>query len=361
MKIFLFISGLAVLLAVGAIVGANQLGYFQSPGPPVTFLVQKGENFSQLSHRLQAAGIIAHERALRWYVNGTGTGRGLKRGEFALYQNMPVPELVKALTEGKPIEHKVTIPEGYNLYQIADVLSEQGLADRKEFLEATRAPDLIAAIPTIGAEERHPLSLEGYLYPDTYLVQKVESPKEIAQSMLHHFREVYRELGKDWQSSPIPQEFHFTPHQVVVLASIVEKETGNATERPIVASIFLNRLRKRMRLQTDPTIIYGLYLEKGSWNGNIGRRDLDGLNPYNTYQIDGLPPGPIASPSASSIRAVLNPALTDYLYFVSNNDGTHTFSKDYGSHSKAVKSLQVNRAAREGKSWRNLPKEKRAK
>jgi UPF0755 protein len=361
MKIVLIFSGLLVALGAGLAFVLSQLGYFEAAGPGINFIVQKGENFSVLSRKLERAGVVRHERALRWYVTWMGTGPGLKRGEFALYQNMPVPELVHVLTQGKPIEHKVTVPEGFNLYQIADLLSAQGLVDRNGFLEATRSSDLIAALPTLTAAEFRPVTLEGYLYPDTYLVQKVETPKEIVQSMVHRFREVYRELGQEIQSSPVVAEFHFSPHQVVVLASIVEKETGNALERPIVASVFLNRLRKRMRLQTDPTIIYGLWLERGRWNGNISRKDLNGSSPYNTYQINGLPPGPISNPSASAIRAVLNPAQTDYLYFVSRNDGTHTFSKEYKEHSKAVRELQVKPGARAGKSWRDLPSEKRAR
>jgi UPF0755 protein len=162
------------------------------------------------------------------------------------------------------------------------------------------------------------------------------------------------------KGNAIVNEFHFTPHQVITLASIVEKETGAADERPLVASIFVNRLRKHMRLQTDPTVIYGIWLANGSWDGKIHRSDLDTPNDYNTYQMDGLPPGPIASPGLNAIKSVLNPANSEYLYFVSKNDGTHVFSKDYSTHQKAVQTTQLDPKAREGKSWRNLPAEKRA-
>lgn len=362
MKFLIVFIGLAV--AAGAALGglAWQLGYFAPAGDPTTFTVQKGENFSSLAHQLQGAGIIRHERALRWYVNILGAGKGLKRGEFSLYKNMPVPELVKALTEGKPIEYKVTIPEGFNLYQIADLLAQGGFVKKKSFIEATQDLELIAALPTLTKNERQPKSLEGYLYPDTYLVQKVETPIEIVQSMVHHFREIYTELKPELERSAVVKEFHFTPHQVVTLASIVEKETGAAAERPLIASVFLNRLRKHMRLQTDPTIIYSLWLAHGSWDGNIRRRDLDAKNEYNSYQMDGLPPGPISNPSKSAIQAVLNPAQADFLYFVSRGNGTHIFSKDYAAHAKAVRETQLNPKARaEQGSWRNLPADQRAK
>ncbi|MGZ3693199.1 MAG: endolytic transglycosylase MltG [Bdellovibrionota bacterium] len=361
MKFFFSFAGLLVCLIAGAGALAWQLGYFAHLGPPVTFLVQKGENFSSLAHKLKAAGVVKNERALRWYVNLSGSGKGLKRGEFPLFQNMPVPEVVKALTEGKPIEYKVTIPEGYNLYQIADQYAEQKMvADRKLFIDATRNPELIAALPTLTPGERHPKSLEGYLYPDTYLVQRVESPVEMVQSMVHHFKEIYAEVGPQILKSDVVKEFHFTPHQVIVLASIVEKETGAAIERPMIASVFLNRLRRHMRLQTDPTIIYSLYLANGAWDGNISRKDLNAPTAYNTYQMDGLPPGPISNPSKNAIQAVLNPANTDFLYFVSRGNGTHIFSKDYAAHSKAVRDTQLHPKTSQS-SWRDLPASQKAK
>lgn len=362
MKFFIVFAGLLIAAGGGAGFLAHQLGYFAPLGAATSYTVEKGENFSALARKLRGAGIIRSERAFRWYVLFKGNGKGLKRGEFPLYLNMPVPEVVKALTEGKPIEYKVTIPEGFNLFQIADLLAAAGFAEKKAFIEAARDLELIAGLPTLVKGQAQPKSLEGYLYPDTYLVQKVETPLEIVQSMVHHFKEVYEELKPQVESSAIAREFRFTPHQVVVLASIVEKETGAAAERPMIASVFVNRLRKRMRLQTDPTIIYSLWLATGSWDGNIRRRDLDAKNPYNSYQNDGLPPGPIANPSRSAIQAVLNPANTDFLYFVSRGNGTHIFSRDYASHAKAVRETQLRpRGSAEQSSWRDLPTEQRAK
>ena len=359
MKIFINFVGLAVLLGVlGA--GAWSLGYFSGPGEPVAFTVQKGENFASLANKLKSQGIIRSARAMRWYVNLRGKTRPLQRGEFELRTNMPVPAVVYALTEGKPIEHKFTVPEGFNVFQIAEELEAKGFARKADFLAAARSPELIQMLPGLDPSLPKPALIEGFLYPDTYLLQKVFTAKEIAQAMVAHFREVYKTVEGEIRSSPVAQELKLNPYQVLTLASIVEKETGNNDERPLVASIFVNRLRKRMMLQTDPTIIYGIYLEKGSWDGKIGRRNLDEPGPYNTYRSYGLPPSPISNPGLNAIRATLNPAQTDYLYFVSKGDGTHIFSKDYGAHSRAVHDTQLVPKAKEGKSWRNLPKDKRA-
>jgi UPF0755 protein len=344
--------------SLGAV--AWKLGYFQPLGSPINFTVQKGENFAGIAHRLQANGIISSNRALRWYVNFFATRKPLQRGEFALYTRMPVPELVKVLTEGKPIEYKFTIPEGWNIFQVADELEAKGLAKKTDFLAAARSPELVQMIPGLDPLRPKPKSVEGYVYPDTYLLQKVFSAKEMAQAMVQHFRDVFKGVEKDLRDSYLAREFRFSPHQIVTLASIVEKETGASSERPLVASIFVNRLRKKMRLQTDPTIIYGIYLEKGSWDGNIRRRDLDDTGDYNSYQHDGLPPGPISNPGVSAIQAVLHPAETEYLYFVSKGDGTHVFSKDYASHAKAVQQ-SIRPGAKEGKSWRDLTPDQRAK
>lgn len=326
----------------------------------VPFTVQKGENFSQLAGRLEAAGIIRSGRALRWYVNLFPPKRRLQRGEFGLFQKLPIPEAVALLTEGKPLEYKVTIPEGYNLFLIGELLESKGLVRKADFLAAAHSPTLTALLPTNRVGDELPPSIEGYIYPDTYMLQKVFTPAEICQVLVMRFREVYKTVAAEIENSPVVKELGLTPHQVITFASIVEKETGAGSERPLIASVFVNRMRKRMRLQTDPTVIYGTWLKNGSWDGNIRRRDLNDPSPYNTYQINGLPPGPIASPGLSAIKAVLDPAESEFLYFVSRNDGTHVFSKDYKGHQRAVRDLQLNPAAKEGKSWRDLPKEQRA-
>lgn len=359
-KLIVFMVLGAVLALAGAVYVGQALGYFSSLGQPTVFLVNKGDNFVAVSKRLEAQGVIKSARALRWYHNLVPHGP-LHRGEFALTTNMPVPAVVSALTEGKPIEYKFTIPEGQNIFQVGELLEEKGFVKKGEFLEAAFSSDLIKTLPGFQPGDIPPRSIEGYIFPDTYLLQKIFTAKEIAQMMVAHFREVYKSLEPELQTSLVMNELRLTPYQFITLASIVEKETGNVDERPVIASIFVNRLRKKMRLQTDPTVIYGLYLKnKGTWNGNITRRDLNEEGPYNSYQIAGLPPGPIANPGISALKAVLKPANTDYLYFVSRGDGTSIFSREYGAHSKAVRDTQLA-PRKNGKSWRDLAPEKRAK
>jgi UPF0755 protein len=335
------------------------LGYFQASHTSLTFTVEKGENFAQIAHRLESQGVVCSARALRWYVNIVHPQKKLHRGEFALTSNMSIPALVTELTEGKPIEYKFTVVEGDNIFQIAENLETKGLATKTAFLEAARSPEVIGILPWDSSLPR-PKSVEGYLFPDTYVLQKVFSAKEIAQIMVQHFKDEFKTLEPAWKENYLSREFHFDLFQFVTLASIVEKETGADSERPQIASVFVNRLRKRMRLQTDPTIIYGIYLEKGAWNGRIGQAGLDSKSDYNTYLHDGLPPGPISNPGLNALKATLHPAATEYLYFVSRGDGTSIFSKDLASHTKAVQVTQQTAGAKDGKSWRNLEPSKRA-
>ncbi len=321
--------------------------------------MQKGENFAEIAHKLEQQGIVGSARALRWYVKYFHPHKKLHRGEFDLTAPMPIPALVSALTEGKPIEYRFTVVEGDNIFQIGENLEAKGLATKAAFLEAVRSPEVLAILPW-DSQNPKPRSVEGYLFPDTYLLQKVFTAKEIAAVMVQHFKEELKALEADWKASLVHGEFRFDLFQFVTLASIVEKETGAAAERPQIASVFVNRLRKRMRLQTDPTIIYGIYLEKGTWDGRIGQAGLDSPSPYNTYQHDGLPPGPIANPGLNALKATLHPAETDYLYFVSRGDGTSVFSKDLANHTKAVQA-GLAPGAKDGKSWRNLDQTKRAK
>ena len=186
--------------------------------------------------------------------------------------------------------------------------------------------------------------MEGYLYPETYRFTPGSDPSIILQSMVRVFNAKTKEL--DFSKAPL----HLTKHQVIILASVVEKETGAAKERPMIAGVFINRLKRKMRLQSDPTTIWE------SYKGNLRKRHLLEKTPYNTYKISFLPQGPIANPGVDSIKAVLNPAKHNYLYFVSQNDGTHVFSETYRQHRAAVNKYQKDWRMRKGKSWRQLKK-----
>ena len=240
---------------------------------------------------------------------------------------MPPLEILAKLTRGDILTHPVTIPEGLTREQIAELLSGKGLGNRERFMKLTEDPVLVNKYGIQGE------TLEGYLYPDTYQFARGLSARSVIETMVNRFWQLVGPLKKR------AKEVNMPIGEVVILASIVEKETGRSGERPIIASVFLNRLKRRMRLDSDPTVIYGLK----NFNGNLTRKDLAKPTPYNTYLIRGLPPGPIANPGIASIKAVLYPAGTDFLYFVSKNDGSHYFSKTLAEHNEAVWKYQKRR------------------
>jgi UPF0755 protein len=233
-------------------------------------------------------------------------------------------QLLETLRKGFVILHPVTIPEGFTRDQIADVLAAKGLADKKRFLGLTEDKALLRQYGITGP------SLEGYLFPDTYHFSRGTPTLAVLDTMVKRFKQVVGPLMEKTQGAGMTFE------QVVTLASIVEKETGRPEERPLIASVFLNRLRLGMRLESDPTVIYGIE----NFDGDLKKKDLTEKTPYNTYVIYGLTPGPIANPGIESIKAVVDPARTDYLYFVSRNDGSHHFSKTLAEHNRAVEIYQ---------------------
>jgi UPF0755 protein len=226
--------------------------------------------------------------------------------------------------------HRVVLPEGLSAREVAARLDAAGLTTAPEFLAVALDPALPTVFGVDGA------TLEGYLYPETYELAKGLSPREIVRLMVEQFLRVWRPLA------PLARDSGLTMRQVVVLASLVEKETGAHEERPLIAAVFLNRLARGMRLETDPAVIYGI----ADFDGNLRRVHLeDDGNPYNTYLFAGLPPGPIANPGEASLRAVVQPADADYLFFVARRDGTHQFSRSYAEHVRAVDRYQRNGGA----------------
>ncbi|MHA7839368.1 MAG: endolytic transglycosylase MltG [bacterium] len=291
----------------------------------VSFEVAPGDSLGRVARSLEAEGLVRDARAARWYARAEKLGSELKVGEYALSRSQSTPEILGILAEGRVRTHAVVIPEGLRATEIADRLAEAGLADREAFLEIVRDPETSRRLGVEGP------GLEGYLFPDTYRFARGLPAERIAAAMVEEFRSVYREL------EPEARRQGLSMRELVTLASIVEKETGVASERPLIASVFLNRIDRGMRLETDPTVIYGI----PDFDGNLKRVHLeDPGNPYNTYRIRGLPPGPIASPGRAALEAVLAPADSPYLYFVSRNDGTHVFSKTYAEHTRYVDRFQ---------------------
>jgi UPF0755 protein len=250
---------------------------------------------------------------------------------------MNLIETVDHLMTAAPSADQVTIPEGKNLYEIAKILEENKITNANDFIAAAKNPNLAAKL-AIKAD-----TLEGYLYPDSYRFSQNTPATIIVETMVGNFK-------KQTQSLSLTMA-NLDPHQLITLASIVEKETGAKQERPAIAGVFHNRLKKKMRLQSDPTTIYGIW---ENYKGNIRKSDLLEFTPYNTYKIPALPVGPICNPGIEAIRATLVPEQHRFLYFVSKNDGTHIFSETYQEHNNAVEYWQKNRNNREGRSWRNL-------
>jgi peptidoglycan lytic transglycosylase G len=290
-------------------------------------VVAPHETFDRLAARLKQNDIISSRWRFKLLARVRGDDKRLKAGEYALSARLTPVQILDTLVEGKVLLHRLTIPEGYTVEQIAVEIGRTGLADAQDFSKLARDPALAAALGVQGS------TLEGYLFPDTYYFPKGVSARQIIETMVAHFEEQFSE---QWRARA--KALGLSVHQVVTLASIIEKETGDKGERPLIASVFHNRLRKKMRLESDPTVIYGIK----NFDGNLTRQELETKTPFNTYRIKGLPPGPIANPGKAAIQAALYPAKTDYLFFVSKQDGTHQFSATIEEHNRAVRRYQLH-------------------
>jgi UPF0755 protein len=338
MKKFLtFVIGsfLVILLGVGSYLGYYFTRTYQ--GPDTEFAVQSGDTFGKINQRLFNQGFIANTRIFHYYAQYKNVLGKFRAGSFTIPHGANMAGVLDTLIYGQPNLTSITIPEGKNMYEVARILKESGITSDVDFLDAVQNPDIISQLKITAP------SLEGYLFPETYRFAPNTPARLVAKTMIELFNRKTEHI-----------EFNhpfLNKHQVIILASVVEKETGAKFERPAIAGVFTNRLKKRMRLESDPTTIYGMWAR---YNGNIRKADLLEFTPYNTYKIPALPHGPISNPSLEAIQAVLNPEQHEYLFFVSKNDGTHVFSKTYQEHVKAVDEFQRRADARKGKSWRDL-------
>jgi UPF0755 protein len=329
MKLRRALLALPLLLAVVAAgTGAFLLHSLSALGgseASVLFRVEPGVSLGTVARDLESERLIRHAWAFKALARSRGLAGQLRAGEYDLSPLLSAAEILERIAEGRVRTYRIAIPEGLTAAEIAQRLEESGLADATEFLAAVRNQQLVDDLDVEGE------SLEGYLFPETYHLARGLPAEEIARAMVTQFHAVWREIA------PRSETLGFSMLETVTLASIIEKETGAPAERPLISAVFHNRLRRGMRLDSDPTVIYGI----PRFDGNLRRVDLeDARNPYNTYQISGLPPGPIANPGAEALRAAVEPADANYLYFVSRNDGTHEFSSSYAEHVAAVDRYQ---------------------
>jgi len=283
--------------------------------------IPEGASFKDVSNLLGEKGLIMSPFWFRLLGKVQDADRKVKPGEYDLHTAMRPAEILNMLVTGKVIKYTVLVQEGFTARQIGKLLDEARIVKEADVARLVSDPLFIKSLGVDGP------TLEGYLFPDTYYFPRRAKAEEVVKAMVAGFRQAYTPEMQARAAS-----IGMTERQVMTLASIIEKETGQDEERPLISAVFHNRLKRKVPLQSDPTVIYGIT----NFNGNLTRADLMRRTPFNTYTSTGLPPGPIASPGSKSIIAALNPAPVDYIFFVSKNDGTHQFSTTLSEHNRAV-------------------------
>lgn len=326
-----FGSTLILLGVVGALAIAT-VGYFVMEGSPngaaKDVLIPRGSTIGRISEKLAKEGVLKRPGMFRLLLRATNGEHRVRAGEFRFRENMRPIDALYTLYEGEPIVHQVTVPEGWNIRQIAEIVQKAGLGDAKKFADLGLSKDMAAKYKI------QSVSLEGFLFPDTYAFSKIDGEDKILETMVRRFLTKFTD-----EHRKKAEAMGFSMVELVTLASIIEKETGVPQERKIISAVFHNRLKKKMRLQSDPTTIYGIK----DFDGNLTKAHLLETTPYNTYKIKALPVGPIANPGWEAILAALDPAQDESLYFVANGAGTHLFSKTYKQHNDYVNQYQKRR------------------
>ena len=326
-KLTALMPSLAMIAAL--LTGLSALHWMAaSPGKDgeVDVVIEPGQKLKGIADSLEKAGAIRSSLYFVWFARLKGDAKGIRAGEYMIPGNSSPGEVLDRLVHGRVFFRQVTIPEGKTLSEIAWVVEKAGIVSRDAFLHAAANTSGMEPWLSPGAPD-----LEGLLFPETYAYTRNTTAADFVKMMTTQFRRVFEPIWKDRDPT-----LTLKPYEAVILASIIEKETGRADERPVVAAVFLNRLKQNMRLESDPTVIYGI----PNFAGNLRRANLEKPTPYNTYTHAGLPVGPICNPGVASIRAVMHPAQNNLLYFVSKGDGTHQFSSSLAEHNAAVQLYQ---------------------
>jgi UPF0755 protein len=331
LKVLIVLSVLAMIVAAG--VGVRLYKRISEP-----YQGYSGEQFVEIApgsstrvigEHLIAGGVVRNDATFRAALWRTGAARALKAGTYRFNAPMSAVEVIRKIARGDTWVQRLTFPEGLNIFEMAKIFEQQKFGPASSFLEAARDPMPIVHVDPAARD------LEGYLFPETYSLPPGTPAAKLVHLMVARFEQLFTEEMR--QSA---ETLGLTTREAITLASIVEKETAKAEERPLVAAVYLNRLKAHMPLQCDPTVIYALE-RAGRYDGNLTRANLEMDSPYNTYRFPGLPPGPIASPGLASLKAAVAPAPVDFLYFVSRNDGSHVFSRTLEEHNANVRKFQV--------------------
>jgi peptidoglycan lytic transglycosylase G len=334
-KLFVALAILVLIVASGAAaVGFYLWNRMQAPykgfSEAEKFVdIPSGTGTAGIRRRLVDAGVVSDELAFRAALAWTGQSRALQAGEYRFDRPISAIEVIDKITRGDVYTHAITFPEGLTIREMAAIFQSQGFGKADEFIKAARDVSLVSDLDPAATD------LEGYLFPETYTMPRGVSASKVISMMVDRFRSTYTDLEQKKSG-----ELDLSLRQIVTLASLVEKETGKADERPMVAAVYRNRMTRKMLMQADPTVVYALVMA-GTYDGNIRKQDLEFDSPYNTYKYPGLPPGPIASPGRAALAAALAPADVDYLYFVSRNDGSHAFASTLAQHNANVYEHQV--------------------
>jgi UPF0755 protein len=334
-KLLIAVVGVVVMAAVAAAWLTSDLrrrmnepfkGY---EGAEVFVEIPQGAGSPEIRRRLVESGVVSDDFILRAAMWWSGRSRSLQAGEYRFAQPMSPLAVVDKIASGDIYTQRLTFPEGLTIPEMAKVFESRGFGPARAFIQAATDASLVKDL------DAHATDLEGYLFPETYSLPRRVDASRLVGMMVDRFRVTYDEPLRARAAAQ-----QMTTRQVVTLASLIEKETARADERPLVAAVYRNRMKQRMGMQADPTVVYAL-TKAGKYDGNIRREDLNFDSPYNTYRYPGLPPGPIAAPGRASLEAALSPADVPYLYFVSRNDGSHVFATTLREHNANVYQYQV--------------------
>jgi UPF0755 protein len=330
---FLVVLFLIIILGIAA--GVAYKTFLTPTGDvkePIVIEIKKGDTLMKTASTLEDMGAIKDGRIFIAAAKIIGVERTIRTGEYEITPEMSPKDILFLILKGSVVEYRVTVPEGYNIYQIAEHLESLGFVDGSAFLGLARDGEFLRKLG-IDAD-----MVEGYLFPDTYNLNRGMDERDIITLMVRRYFKVFdEEKGRSTAVEGL------SDYEILILASIVEKEARAESERPLISAVFVNRLEKRMKLDSCATVIYGMW---DDFDGNLKKEHLERRTPYNTYVVSGLPPTPICNPGRAALTAALNPAECDYLFFVSKNDGTHHFSETLAEHNRAVYKYQKLRTYR---------------